>query len=65
MTVIWKNYIWNQPRFAKPEEIASLEQSWGVILPNDYKDVISIHQGMSPYPTPSTSAGARTPLLHS
>jgi cell wall assembly regulator SMI1 len=50
MAVIWKNYIWNQPRFAKPEEIASLERSWGVILPNDYKEVISMHQGMSPYP---------------
>jgi hypothetical protein len=50
MPVTWKNYIWSQPRMAKPDEFASLEQAWGVTLPDDYKDVVSMHQGMSPQP---------------
>jgi hypothetical protein len=33
-----------------PDEIASLERFWGVTLPDDYKRVISMHQGMSPHP---------------
>jgi hypothetical protein len=54
MTMAWKNYIWAQPRPAKPDEIASLEQFWSVTLPDDYKRVVSMHQGMSPHPNAFT-----------
>jgi hypothetical protein len=54
MAVTWRNYIWTQPHPAKPDEIVSLEQFWGVTLPDDYKRVISMHQGMSPHPNAFT-----------
>jgi cell wall assembly regulator SMI1 len=50
MTVAWRNYVWNQPHPALPDEIASLEEWWGVSLPDDYKQVVMLHQGMSPRP---------------
>lgn len=46
----WKPYIWDAPRPATPQEIALLEQEWGVTLPNEYKKLISINQGMTPSP---------------
>lgn len=54
MSVTWKNYIWAEPRPATPDEITSLEEFWGVTLPYDYKQVISMHQGMSPHPNAFT-----------
>jgi cell wall assembly regulator SMI1 len=32
-------------------EVESLEQRWGVTLPEEYKQLVSVHQGMSPEPS--------------
>ncbi|HVG63291.1 MAG TPA: SMI1/KNR4 family protein, partial [Hyalangium sp.] len=33
-----------------PDELAQLEQAWGVILPEDYKALVTAYQGMAPVP---------------
>ncbi|MBN1206995.1 MAG: SMI1/KNR4 family protein [Myxococcaceae bacterium] len=50
MSVTWRQYLWNEPHPASPDELASIERQWGVTLPDDYKTIISTHQGMSPRP---------------
>jgi hypothetical protein len=52
MSVRWKKYLWQEPLVATSRDIARLEQAWGVVLPEGYKQVIATHQGM--VPTPST-----------
>lgn len=46
----WEPYVWDAPRPASTQEIALLEQEWGVMLPNEYKKLISTSQGMTPSP---------------
>jgi hypothetical protein len=50
MSVTWKKYIWDSPRPAAPQEIDTIEQQWGVVLPEEYKDVAGRYQGMTPTP---------------
>ncbi|WP_414640778.1 SMI1/KNR4 family protein [Archangium sp.] len=51
MSVRWKNYLWQEPLPATPRDIARLEQRWGVVLPEAYKQVIATHQGRVPIPS--------------
>ncbi|HYO57010.1 SMI1/KNR4 family protein [Archangium sp.] len=51
MSVRWKKYLWQEPLPATPRDIARLEQAWGVVLPENYKQVIAAHQGMVPIPS--------------
>lgn len=51
MSIRWKNYLWQEPRPVTPEDIVRLEQAWGIVLPETYKQVISMHQGMIPIPS--------------
>jgi cell wall assembly regulator SMI1 len=50
MTVRWEPRIWNRPYPATPQDVESLERTWGVKIPEDYKQVAMMHQGMTPYP---------------
>lgn len=50
MNVTWETYIWDSPRPASSGEVESVEREWGVKLPEDYKHIAIIHQGMSPHP---------------
>lgn len=50
MTVQWKPRIWKHPYLATHQDVEALEKEWGVKLPEDYKQVAMIHQGMTPYP---------------
>jgi len=51
MSVRWKPYIWKEPRPVEPGELEKLESDWGVQLPEEYKQVVSFHQGMTPKPS--------------
>lgn len=51
MSVTWKPYAKDIPPEADPHSIEALEQHWGVSLPEDYKRVVSKHQGMAPHPS--------------
>jgi cell wall assembly regulator SMI1 len=50
-SVRWKPYIWKEPRPVEPGELEKLEAAWGVRLPDEYKQVVSLHQGMTPKPS--------------
>ena len=50
MTVQWTPRIWKRPYLATPLEVEALEKAWGVKLPEDYKQVALMHQGMTPFP---------------
>ncbi len=50
MTVRWKCYLWDEPRPAEPREVEFLERRWGIQLPEDYRRLIVVHQGMVPEP---------------
>lgn len=51
MSVRWKNHLWQEFHPATPQDITRLEQVWGVVLPEAYKQVIATHQGMVPIPS--------------
>jgi len=46
----WENYVWKDPHPALPSEIEQLQSMWGVDLPDEYKRVVSVHQGRTPDP---------------
>jgi len=46
----WEDYVWRQTPPAAPAELDRLEEEWGVRLPDEYKRLVSTHQGMSPEP---------------
>ena len=48
--VEWIPRIWKTANHATPQEVESLERAWGVKLPEDYKRVAVIYQGMAPEP---------------
>ncbi|WP_160174377.1 SMI1/KNR4 family protein [Archangium violaceum] len=48
MTVRWMNYLWEEPHPATPDEIGVLEHEWDVLLPDEFKRIISTRQGMTP-----------------
>lgn len=50
MNISWEPYVWDAPHPVAPGELKSIEQQWGVALPDDYRSVISVHQGMTPNP---------------
>ncbi len=50
MKTSWEPYVWNAPHPAAPGEFEVVERQWGVSLPDEYKSVASIHQGMTPNP---------------
>ncbi len=50
MNVCWMNYIWDEPRPAAPHELEQLEREWAVQLPEEYKKVVAMYQGMRPEP---------------
>lgn len=50
MTISWKPRVWKTMRPATLEDIAKVEQEWGVSLPDDYKRLAITHQGMMPTP---------------
>jgi SMI1 / KNR4 family (SUKH-1) len=50
MAVEWIPRIWKTARHATNQEVEALERAWGVKLPEDYKHVAMIHQGMAPDP---------------
>lgn len=50
MTVQWLPRIWKTVQPATTQEVEALENEWGVKLPEDYKRVAMIYQGMAPEP---------------
>lgn len=50
MNIRWRPYVWKEVHPVAPGEIQQLEASWGVRLPEDYKELVSAHQGMTPDP---------------
>jgi cell wall assembly regulator SMI1 len=50
MAVEWTPRIWQTARPATSHEVDMLERAWGVELPEDYKRIAMIHQGMAPEP---------------
>ncbi|WP_375772863.1 SMI1/KNR4 family protein [Archangium gephyra] len=50
MSISWDPYVWDAPHPVEPGEIESIERQWGVSLPDDYRSVVSMHQGMTPNP---------------
>jgi cell wall assembly regulator SMI1 len=48
MTVRWLGHLWQEPHPATPDEIGALEREWGVRFPDEYKKIVSNHQGMTP-----------------
>lgn len=51
MTISWRPYVWKTVRPATLQDIAKVEQEWGVSLPDDYKSLAVTHQGMAPTPS--------------
>ncbi|HYO52777.1 SMI1/KNR4 family protein [Archangium sp.] len=51
MNVRWVNYIWDKPRPTAPHELEQLEHEWAVRLPEEYKRVVAMYQGMRPEPS--------------
>lgn len=60
MTVRWLPRLWKSPRLAMPHEVQSLEREWGVGLPEDYKRIATLHQGMAPEPCVLDIGGSNT-----
>jgi hypothetical protein len=50
-TVRWVSYLKKQPRPVDPYELEQLEQQWGIKLPEQYKQLVSECQGMTPEPS--------------
>lgn len=50
MSISWEPYVWDALHPAAPGELEALERQWGVSLPDEYKSIVSIHQGMTPNP---------------
>ena len=50
MAVRWIPRIWKTARQATSQEVEVLERAWGVKLPEDYKRIAVVHQGMAPEP---------------
>ena len=50
MNIQWRNYLWREPHPVSPDAIGLLERQWGIRLPEEYKRVVSMHQGMTPEP---------------
>ena|SRR5687768_7621355 len=51
MRVTWKPYAQRIPPEEDRHSIEELERRWGVSLPEDYKRIVSKHQGMTPQPS--------------
>jgi hypothetical protein len=51
MTLAWRPYLWKEHRPVPPEAFEALERRWGLALPEDYKQILSSHQGMIPQPS--------------
>jgi cell wall assembly regulator SMI1 len=50
MTVQWEPYLSTMLHPVTPDDLAQLEQAWGVVLPEDYKALVTAYQGMAPVP---------------
>ena len=50
MTVLWRPYLWDEPRPAPPGSLEALEHQWQLFLPPEYKRIMSSSQGMTPQP---------------
>jgi len=51
MSITWKPYAKGVPPEADQHSLKELERQWGVSLPEDYKRIVSKHQGMAPQPS--------------
>ncbi|MBN1206992.1 MAG: SMI1/KNR4 family protein [Myxococcaceae bacterium] len=50
MTVRWEPYLGITLQPVTPRDLSQLEEEWGVSLPEDYKSLVTAHQGMTPEP---------------
>jgi cell wall assembly regulator SMI1 len=50
MNVQWEPYLSTTLHPVTPHALAQLEQTWGVVLPEDYKALVTAYQGMAPVP---------------
>lgn len=50
MTVQWEPYLDIELQPVTPDDLAQLEQEWGVKLPEEYKTLVAAYQGMAPLP---------------
>ncbi len=50
MTIRWKPHLRDEPHPIDVSQIHPIEQSWGVRLPEVYKQLVSQYQGMAPEP---------------
>src|SRR5687768_15297247 len=50
MDIRWRHYLWKEMRPVPSGEIEKLELAWGVKLPDEYKELVALCQGMTPEP---------------
>jgi hypothetical protein len=50
MAVRWEPYLNIELQPVTPDDLAQLEQEWGVKLPEEYKTLVTAYQGMAPMP---------------
>jgi len=50
MSLRWRSYLWKEPHPVLPGELERLEATWGIRLPDEYKQLVSLYQGMTPIP---------------
>ncbi|HVG63290.1 MAG TPA: SMI1/KNR4 family protein [Hyalangium sp.] len=50
MPVHWEPYLNIELQPVNPDDLAQLEQEWGVKLPETYKALVTAYQGMTPEP---------------
>jgi SMI1 / KNR4 family (SUKH-1) len=46
----WKPYLWDETHPVDSQVLDQFEQQWKVKLPEQYRKIASVHQGMSPEP---------------
>jgi hypothetical protein len=62
MTLFWRPYLWDEPRPEPPGALEALERQWQLLLPAEYKRIMSSSQGMTPQPSGFNVGRAETSL---
>jgi hypothetical protein len=50
MKIQWQPYLWDEPHPVESQVLDQLEQQWKVKLPEHYRELVSVYQGMGPEP---------------
>jgi hypothetical protein len=62
MPASWRPYLWDEPQPAPPGSLEALERQWQLLLPAEYKRIMSSSQGMTPQPAGFNVGRAETSL---